>query len=99
MRNSMIRYIMPQLVQIYLFFSKLSLLEGKKTLINLHCQQLLSDHESDEDREALEMLWDETDDEVEEEFLDIPENDDDAESDFGPSGFSIDDDDQEDQRN
>ncbi|CAD6213453.1 unnamed protein product [Miscanthus lutarioriparius] len=58
--------------------------------------QLLSDHESDEDREALEMLWDETDDEVEEEFLDIPENDDDAESDFGPSGFSIDDDDQED---
>jgi len=42
------------------------------------------------------MLWDETDDEVEEEFLDIPENDDDAESDFGPSGFSVDDDDQED---
>jgi len=25
------------------------------------------------------MLWDETDDEVEEEFLDIPENDDDQE--------------------
>ncbi|CAD6344095.1 unnamed protein product [Miscanthus lutarioriparius] len=58
--------------------------------------QLLSDHESDEDREALEMLWDDTEDEVEEEFLDISENDDDAESDFGPSGFSVDDDDQED---
>lgn len=65
-------------------------------MIDLHCYQLLSNHESDEDREALEMLWDDTDDEVEEEFLDIPQNYDDAESEFGPSGFSIDNDDQED---
>lgn len=46
------------------------------------------------------MLWDDTDDEVEEEFLDIPQNEDededDAGSDFAPSGFSIDEDDQED---
>ncbi|XP_062211714.1 putative disease resistance RPP13-like protein 1 isoform X2 [Phragmites australis] len=59
--------------------------------------ELQPDHVSDEDREALEVLWDDTDDEVQEEFLDIAEEEDDDgdESDIGPLGFSIDDDDQD----
>uniref|UniRef100_A0A0A8ZXP6 Uncharacterized protein n=1 Tax=Arundo donax TaxID=35708 RepID=A0A0A8ZXP6_ARUDO len=64
----------------------------------LYDQLIQSDYASDEDREALEVLRDDTEDEVEEEFLDIADEEDDEgeEADFGPLGFSIDDDGQED---